>query len=375
MMWLVGGLYCLVLWLVFAKWKLMRLSLPLAIITASIGPAAILAVLFCMQYFHPYTSDVHVFQKFVPIIPQLKQMGRVSEIYAKPNEAIKKGEPLFDVDKVPYENSVQRLRAAPQEVEQQIKVAESSIESFSATVRRATADLKYATNERDRSEKLVGTEAISQEEYERSLTRYEDAVAALAQANAGLRQAEISVELGKAQLEQTQTQLADAKYDLEQTTIVAPGDGYITNLQLQSGMLVGGVGANSVLTFVADRDSEEQGVVVATFGQKNYLLIEPGNYAEVALADYPGEVFTGKVLTTIDVTSAGQLDASGNVPSTLRSQEKTRFAVRIKLDDCEDLRMPAGSQGHAAVYTDHAQIAGIPMMVLVRMKSWLGYLF
>lgn len=63
------------------------------------------------------------------------------------------------------------------------------------------------------------------------------------------------------------------------------------------------------------------------------------------------------------------------MPTTPGPQERTRFPARIKLDDSEDLRISAGSQGYAAVYTDQVQVAGVTMMVLLRMKSWLGYLF
>lgn len=47
MSWILGLVYCGLLWLVFAKLKLLRLSLPLAILAASLGPALIIALLFC----------------------------------------------------------------------------------------------------------------------------------------------------------------------------------------------------------------------------------------------------------------------------------------------------------------------------------------
>ena len=57
MSWILGGIYCGVIWLIFAKLKLLRLSLPMAILLASVGPSMIVALLFCAQYFHPYTSN------------------------------------------------------------------------------------------------------------------------------------------------------------------------------------------------------------------------------------------------------------------------------------------------------------------------------
>jgi len=126
MSWILGGLYCGTVWLVFAKWKLMRMSLSIAIVTASAGPSLIVAFLFCAQYFHPYTSNAVIFQQTIPIIPQLRKSGRVTEVAVKPNTMIKRGDVLFRVDSTRYELSVNRLVAALDEAVQGEKVAEAS---------------------------------------------------------------------------------------------------------------------------------------------------------------------------------------------------------------------------------------------------------
>ncbi len=373
MMWILAGAYCLVLWLVFAKWRLLRLSLPIAIVAASIGPALILTLLFCSQYYHPFSKNVRVFQKIVPIVPQMKQAGRVTRIAVQPNTHLKAGDLLFTVDPIPYQKSVDRLTAALAEAEQSVRVAETSVELAQASQKRAQADLEFMTRDRDRVEKLVDTNAISQQEYEQTVTRFVVANSALDQANASIKQSELSVDLARTRVAQSQATLDDAKYDLEQTEVVAPTSGFVTNLQLQAGMLVGGPGATSVMSFVQDRTGDDQGVVIAMIGQKNYLLIKPQNYTEVVLDGYPGQIFTGRVLTTIDVSGAGQLLATGDLPEDLATADPSRFAVRIKLDNAENLRLPAGTSGMAAIYTDNVPIAGIPVMVILRMQSWLKY--
>ena len=89
---------------------------------------------------------------------------------------------------------------------------------------------------------------------------------------------------------------------------------------------------------------------------------------------YPGEILTGRVLNVIDVSGFGQLDAAGRLPTTLVNAEPTAFAVRIRLDEIER-RLPGGAQGQVAVYTENLQIAGVPVMFLIRAKSWLKYLY
>lgn len=219
MSWILAGIYCGILWLVFVKLRLIKLSLPLAIVAASVGPGLIVALLFCAQYFHLYTAQARVFQKVVPIIPQLKQAGRVTEIMVTPNKPVKLGDAMFRVDPVPYENAVNRLTAMVEETNQGKKVAEASIELGKATLARANADLDLATTDRDRNARLFEKEAASKQDYDRSVTRYAEALAAVNQANASLTQAVLSVDLAAARIDQAQQQLAEAKYDLEQTTV------------------------------------------------------------------------------------------------------------------------------------------------------------
>jgi membrane fusion protein (multidrug efflux system) len=87
-------------------------------------------------------------------------------------------------------------------------------------------------------------------------------------------------------------------------------------------------------------------------------------------------VFPGKVLTTIDLASEGQLTATGLFPG-VDAPHNARFAVRIKLDDADDLRLhlQAGTQGSAAVFSGNVQIAGVTGMAVLRANSWLNYLF
>lgn len=374
MMWLVAGAYCFVLWLIFAKLRLLKFSLPIAIITGSLGPFLIIAWLFCAQYYHPLSTDVRAFQQFVPIIPQLTQAGRVTRVAVEPNKPLKKGDLLFEIDPVPYQNQVDRLTSAVSQAQQAVDLAKSSVNVADATFKRAEGDLAYATSERDRYKELLEREAVTQAAFQEVATRYTQASTALDQAVSAQQQANLSVQSAQDQLRQAQAQLENAQYNLKQTTVTAPADGFVTNLQLQEGMLVGGPGGQAVMTFVQDRDKDLEGVVVALVQQKNFLLVEPGNYAEVIFDSYPGEVFKGQVLDTIDASGSGQLTASGELPTDFGTTAAKPFAVRIRLQK-EDLRMPAGIQGNAAIYTNHVQIAGIPVMFVIRAESWLNYVF
>ena len=112
MSWILGGIYCGIIWLVFAKLKLIRLSLPLAILLASAGPGMIVALLVSAQYLHPYTPNALVIARIDPVAAQLTLPGRVTDVVAEPNVPIKAGDVLFQVDKVQYQNAVDQSEAA-----------------------------------------------------------------------------------------------------------------------------------------------------------------------------------------------------------------------------------------------------------------------
>ncbi len=155
MSWLLAGLYCGVLWLAFDKLRLLKLSLPVAIVAGAVGPSLIVVLLFCAQYYHPFTSNARVFESVVEISPQLKQPGRVLEVAVRANEPVKKGDLLFRIDPVPYQNTVSQLSAGLDEAKQSRKVADASVNLAMAGLDRANANLKFATLDRDRKADLA----------------------------------------------------------------------------------------------------------------------------------------------------------------------------------------------------------------------------
>jgi hypothetical protein len=128
------------------------------------------------------------------------------------------------------------------------------------------------------------------------------------------------------------------------------------------------------MQFVCNRHEDDRGVVVATFMRGPYLAIKPGAYAEVIFPMYPRQVFPGKVLTTIDLASEGQLTATGLSPG-IDTPHNARFAIRIKLDDGNDPRLSAETQGSAAMFSGWVQVAGVIRMAVIPANSWLNYLF
>ncbi|MBR0973946.1 MULTISPECIES: HlyD family secretion protein [Bradyrhizobium] len=376
MMAAIFGLYMLIIWLIFAKFKLIRLTLPIAITLAAVGPLFAFFILVSMNNYHPSSTDARVFQRIVQIIPHITTPGRVQEILAQPNTPIRKGDVIFRIDPQSFQFEVERLQAALAAAQQNVPQLKSSLDQASAGVEKATAQFDLAKADLQRQQDLFTKQVVAQAALDRAQRNAETAGQVVAEARAAEDRARLAYQSNigndNTAVAQVRQQLAAAKYNLDESVVRAPCDGHAVNLQLVPGAVVSA--AASVLPFVCDRDESNLGVVVATFMQGPYLQIKPGEYAEVVFPMYPGRVFPGKVITTIDMASEGQLTASGLFPG-VGNPGNARFAVRIRLDDAEQLRLPAGTQGDAAIYSGNVQIAGIIRMALMRMTSWTNYLY
>jgi multidrug resistance efflux pump len=376
MMAAIFGTYALLIWLVFAKLRLLRLSLPLAIVLAAVGPLFAFYVILSMNNYHPSSTDARVFQRIVQVTPHITTPGRVQEVVALPNTPMKRGDVIFRVDPRPFQFEVSRLEAAVAAAAQSVPQLKASLDQASANVEKAAVQLDLATSEFGRQKELFDKQVVAQATLDRAQRNIDTAEQAVAEARAAEQKAKLAYQSNigdeNTTVAQARQQLEQAKYNLDEATVRAPCDGFVTNLQLEPGAIVSA--AASVLPFVCDRDERNRGVVVASFIQGPFLSIKPGAYAEVVFPMYPGRVFPGEVLTTIDLAAEGQLTATGLLPG-INTPHNARFAVRIKLDDADDLRLPAGTQGGAAVFSGNVQIAGVIRMAVMRANSWMNYLF
>jgi hypothetical protein len=70
--------YAAVVWLIFVKLKLIRLTLPIALVLAAAGPLVFGYILYAMNFYHPGSSDVQVLRWVVQVAPRNSKPGRVT---------------------------------------------------------------------------------------------------------------------------------------------------------------------------------------------------------------------------------------------------------------------------------------------------------
>jgi RND family efflux transporter MFP subunit len=238
--------------------------------------------------------------------------GEVIEVPAQPNTPMKAGDVLFRIDPAPYEAQLQALKA-------QLKLAETRLQQMTELAR------KNATPE-------------------------------------------FNVEERQSEVDRLRAQIDGAKWNLDKTTVLAPADGYVTNLALRKGARV--TNASPVMAFI---DTSET-VILVKVPQIYARYIEPGQKVEIAFDYWPGRVFAGVVETVLPAVATGQVAPSGEAFTSADIKQEP-FVVRVKLDDpaiAENL--PGGSFGTAAIYTDHMKVTHVIRQVILRQKAILNYI-
>jgi RND family efflux transporter MFP subunit len=177
------------------------------------------------------------------------------------------------------------------------------------------------------------------------------------------------VEQRQSEVDQLTAQLEGAQWNLDKTTMRAPADGYVTNVALRKGARVANLPLSPVIAFI-DTSNTLIGVEIAQIYAR---YVAPGQPVEVTFKYLPGQVFTGKVETVLQAIATGQVQTSGLAVQS-KEIEAAPFVVRIRLDDATLAdRLPAGSAGTAAIYTDRVKAAHVIRKVLLRQIAITNY--
>jgi len=345
------------------------------LLTAALGGVFLLGfLLLAMNYNHPYTKEARFFFFTTPIVPTVS--GRVVEVDAKPGEHLKAGEVLFRIEDATYRNAVAQKRAELADAEQAALQLKAALESAQKRAEVAMAERNAAKDAFQRGEKLAKSGVIAQAEFEQLREKYRGSEASLssaqAEADKAALEATASIEGVNTDVARIKAELATAEFNLSETIVRAPTDGTVLQLFLREGMMAVPLPLRPVMIFQHD----EPPVLVASFLQNSAQRVEEGSEAEVILPAVPGRFFKAKVEGVGAVIPEGQLQPSGTLISPESIKSEGRVMVRVKFEeDVSRFHIVPGSTGNVAIYSHHMHHLGVMRKVLLRMKSWMNYVF
>jgi RND family efflux transporter MFP subunit len=252
-----------------------------------------------------------VVRNAVSIVPDVA--GEVTDVPVAPNTPLRAGDILFRVDPTPYAAQVKAIEA-------QLKLSKTRLAQMT-------------------------------ELFEKDSGRGFD------------------VEQRRSEVDQLSGQLEGAQWNLDKTIVRAPSDGYASNVALRKGARVANLPLSPVMAFI-DTSNTLIGVEI---DQIDARYVKPGQEVEITFKFVPGHVYTGKVESVLQAIASGQVLTSGTAVAP-KAIEAAPFVVRVKLDDdAFASRLPAGTTGSAAIFTDHVKVSHIIRRVLLRQVAIINY--
>ncbi|MBP2199752.1 HlyD family secretion protein [Pantoea cypripedii] len=367
--------YVAIAWSIFKIFKIPvnKWTVP----TAALGGVFIVgALILLMNYNHPYTALAQKAVVAIPITPQVT--GVVSEVTNKQNTLIKKGEMLFRLDNTRYQARVDRLQA-------DLTTAIHNTQSLKGQLDEAIANTQHVSAERDRlyedyQRYLAGSRAkvnpFSERDIDNARQNFlaQDALvkSSLAEQAQIKSQLDSQVNGEQSQIVSLRAQLTEARYNLDQTIVRAPSDGYATQVLIRPGTYAAALPLRPVMIFIPDQKRQ----IIAQFRQNSLLRLKAGDEAEVVFTALPGQVFPGKLTTILPVVPGGTYQAQGSLQSlTITPGSDGVLAVIELIPNADVDALPDGIFAQVAVYSDHFSHVSVMRKVLLRMTSWMHYLY
>ena len=363
-------LYVVAMWLVFSKFRLVQWGWLSGTISLLVGGFILATFLALFNYLTP-SGRVTVTGRVVEVTPNVT--GQIVAIPVKPNVPVKKDDVLFQIDPAPFQYKVKQLQASLAGAKQQVEILKSNYEQATANVSGLTTQVAYNKKRLADIQTLASDEASTQFQAQDKQVQYETVSAQLGAAKAAQQSARLAMdsEVGgvNTSVAQLQAQLDNANWELSQTTIRAPADGYVTVVALTVGDRA--LQARSAMSFIVEKEI----ALVGMFSQNGFQTIKEGTLVDIVFDNAPGHIYRGKIIAIPRGIGQGQIAVSGTLARTTALGGATVFPAEISIPDGmsrDSLRL--GMSGSVTAFSEKAGVIGLLASILVWISSYTAYL-
>jgi HlyD family secretion protein len=290
-------------------------------------------------------------------------MGRITHLYVKEGDHVKKGQLVATVENVTQEAQVAGQKAAIAAAQTDIASYIAAEKTAEANVEHAQADLEQKKLDWIRAQGLYKAGIMAKQDFDAKKAAYDTDVASLAQAVAQVNQAKANTNSARGHLRTAEATLKANQNALDLTEAIAPFDGIVTNEPVREGeTVVEGIQNTEGSTFMTIADMS---VITAEVkvDETDIVNVQIGQPADVAVDAIPGKVFKGHVTLVGDqalLRSTGQATST----STTGTEEAKDFKVVVTLDQPSSELRP-GLSCTAKITTAHKRdVLALPIQAL-----------
>jgi len=331
--------------------------------------------------------------------------GNIKAIHVKPNEKVTKGQLIYELEDQVYQIALNKAAAQVQSAEvalasslDDVRINESKYAIANKEIKinrdqqtEIAADMswKSTTLQRYIDQNKVAAFTITESKLDEQKTAVQVAKAKLTvlqsqaeklmlnaqQAQLNTIKAGHAVNSRKADLANQTEVYAQAQWNLDNTRVYAPDDGYLTNFIIREGQYIGAMPRIQMYT--------NEKYVLMRVNHQAIRNIKVGRAAEFTSAVYPGHIFSAEVEGIIEATGEAQgsllaKETSVRATTGQNVMNKHHF-VRLKLIETEEYDIPVGSVGLAWV-SGAKPISFLGFLdvirgIIIRMKSQIYYFY
>lgn len=374
---LIIAIYAGLCWLLIKKLKLIPWTFTTQVVVYSLPIFGSIFLILGLNYFTPITSDVRVGNRSVDIASQIT--GKVKKVYVETNQEVKKGDTLFTIDKTPFLQEIKSLEAKLETMLATVNSYDRDIAASRSQITALQSQLDLANKRVSQYQELVNAGAANRFDLDQATATAQNLKGQLAAAQAQLQSLQIKTNVEhngeNASVSEIRAKLEQARWNLDQTVVLAPTDGIIPNVQLNEGALMLPLKAAFVLV-------QKQQSVIAYYAQNELQAVKPGDEVELALKTEPGKVIKAKLEYVVDATSQGIMNNAGSalagstsgIPNTAKELPDTdsKLIAKFVLNENEP-PLTVGARGMAVIYSDNWKPMHLIRKVMVRMNSNMNY--
>jgi len=289
--------------------------------------------------------------------------GRITQIFVKEGDHVKKGDKLLLQENVQANADVQAQSAAVNSAESGVQAAEASYKAAQADLLLQQANLEKAKLDWQRGQGLYKDGLIPKQDFDQRKTGYDAAVAQVDSSRAHVLSLKAMLDQVRSQVIQGRAVLVHTQDILHKTTYTSPIDGIVSYLPERVGdyVVMGMQNANG--SFIMTLSDMSVVTAEVKVDETDIVSVKMGQDADVTIDAVPGKVFKGKVT---EIGSQAVLRTSGlaTTQSTASNQEAKDFKVVVTITNPPANVRPGLSTTAKIKTAERKNVLAIPIQAL-----------
>lgn len=331
--------------------------------------------------------------------------GKVAKIHISPNSKVSQGQLIFELDDEVYRIQEQKANSEQASAEVAHMIAQEEVELSQTDYENSLINLEISksnllsakddhrlqatTLQRYLKQNAVVKHTITESMIDEQRTKVSLALNKVTALQNEVQRQQVSIKQAKVKIEQAELNVLNTKaafdtakelhqqaiWNLEQTKVHAPSDGFVTNFILREGQYVGILSRMQMYT--------DEKYVLMRVNHQAIRNVHAGQLAEFVSPVYPGKVFSAEVQGIVEATGeseAGSLGRELSVSQTTLKNVKNKYHfVRLKLNEPDGYDIPVGAVGLAWISADkpHPFLSFLDAIrgIIIRMKAQIYYIY